>query len=49
MKENPESNSFFVSPRTMGTFDSVPLRDLVDEDDVVDPEDATEASEEKSL
>lgn len=45
MKDNPEANSFFASPRSMGTFDSVPLRDLVDEDDVVEDE---EIPDEKS-
>ena len=49
MKENPDANVFFASPRTMGTFDAVPLNDLVDEDDLVEPDEATEASEEKSL
>lgn len=47
MRENPEANSFFVSPRTMGTADSVPLRDLVDEDDLAD-DPAAESSEEKT-
>ena len=50
MTHRPEdANTFFVMPRTMGTADAVPLHDLVDEDDLVEPDEATEASEEKSL
>ena len=49
MKENPDANVFFASPRTMGTFDAVPLNDLVDEDDLVDENEPSESSEEKSV
>lgn len=49
MSDNPEdATSFFTTPRTMGTADAVPLRDLVDDDDLVDDPEA-ESSEEKSL